>query len=144
MRKRFRNFLALALVVVTIFSLAIPAMAAENRGETSPRASAYITAVWASASKSGGTVTVKFSITGTNTMSSLGATTIAIYNSSGTVVKSFSSSTTSGMMGYDKMYHNSSVSWDGAESGKKYYAIVFYKASLGSGYDTTSYTTEYT
>lgn len=144
MNNRLKRILAFMLVAITVYAMTIPVTAANTNDTVSPRASAYINTVWASASKSGGTVTVKFSITGTNTMSSLGATTIAIYNSSGTVVKSFSSSTTSGMMGYNKMYHNSSVSWDGAESGKKYYAIVFYKASLGSGYDTTSYTTEYT
>ena len=144
MRKQLKRILAILLVVLTVCSMTIPVTAANRDDIASPQASAYISNVWASASKSGGTVTVEFSITGTGKMTSLGATTIAIYNSSGKVVKSFSSSTTSGMMGYNQGYYSSSVSWDGAESGKKYYAIVFYKASLGSGYDTTSYTTEYT
>lgn len=144
MNNRLKRILALMLVVITVYAMTIPVTAANTNDSVSPRASAYINTVWASASKSGGTVTVKFSITGTNTMSSLGATTIEIKNSSGYTVKLFKSSTTSDMMGYNQGYYSSSVTWDGAESGKKYYAIVYYKASLGSGYDTTSYTTEYT
>lgn len=141
MRKFSRRLCAFILTLITIFSLTIPTMAATSSSDVSPQASAYISSVWASCSRSGSSITVDFSITATNTMSSLGATLITVKNSSGTTVKSFSYSTTDGMMGYNRIYYRSSVTWSGASSSEKYYAIVAFKASNSSGSDTTMYTT---
>ncbi len=144
MRKQLKCILAVLLVVLTVCSMTIPVTAANRDDTVSPQASAYISNVWASAYKNRGTVTVEFSITATGKMTSLGATTIAIKDSSGDIVKTFSYTNTSGMMGYNEYYYSSSVSWNGAASGEKYYALVLYKASNSSGYDMTSYTTDYT
>lgn len=143
MRKQSQRIGALILVAILIIVFAVPVMATDNENSISPRSSAYITAVWASASGGTGSITVDFSITGTGRMSSLGATTVSIRDSSGTTIKTFHYTTTDGMMGSNQGYYSSSVTWYGATSGSKYYAVVYFKASNSSGYDTTSYTTGY-
>lgn len=141
MRKKLYRVFTILLVAVIMCSMAVPAMATDHDDSISPQASAYIENVWASASRSGSSITVSFSITATGKMSSLGATTVSIRDSSGTLVKTFSHTTTSSMMGSNRTYYSSSVKYTGASASTKYYAIVYYKASDSNGYDTTSYTT---
>lgn len=143
MKKHQKRLIALLLTAVIIFSLAIPAAATDKIQEVTPRASAYITSVWAGATGGNGQITVDFSITGTGTMTSLGATVIEIKNSSGQTVKTYFQSTTPSMMGSNRGFYRSSVTYTGATASKKYYAIVYFKASNSSGSDTTSYTTDY-
>lgn len=141
MHKLSNRMIAILLVVVVICSMIVPVSAANRNDTVSPQASSYISNVWASASRSGSTITVDFDITATGKMTSLGATTVSIRDSSGTLVKTFSHTTTSSMMGSNRTYYSSSVKYTGASASTKYYAIVYYKASDSNGYDTTSYTT---
>lgn len=139
----FTRLISLILVFISLLNISVPVMAADSSSEISPRASEYISSVWATCSSGNGSITTEFSITAKSQMSSLGATTIEIKNSSGTTVKVFFYESTSGMMGSNRTYYRSSVTWNGATSGSKYYAIVYFKAANSNGYDTTSYTTSY-
>lgn len=143
MKKKLFHFIVILLTVSTVLSLAAPAMATDSVDNISPRASAYITGVWAGAYGGDGSIRIEFDITATGKMTSLGATSIEIINSSGRTVKTFVKSTTPSMMGSNQTYYSSSVTYYGATSGERYYAIVYYKASNSSGSDTTSYTTNY-
>lgn len=143
MNKQQKRIIALLLTVATIFSIAIPVAATNSTQEATLRASNYITSVWAGAYGGNGQITVDFSITATGKMTSLGATSIIIKNSSGDTVKTFLYSTTPTMMGTNLIYYSHSVTYFDATPGKKYYAIVCYKAANRSGSDTTSYTTDY-
>ena len=77
-------------------------------------------------------------------MDSVGATAILIKNSSGTTIKTYTPASTNGMMGYDKIFHSGSVTYSGVTEGSSYYAVVYFKAAKGSGYDTSYYTTDLT
>lgn len=144
MKSISRRFVALLLVVATVCCMIIPVAAAESDNGVAPAASAYISGVWAGAVGSNGTVTVNFSIYATGTMTSLGATCIEIWNSGGTVSKTFYPSTTGGMTGYNSSSYASAVTWYNATPGSKYYAVVYYQATNSSGHDTSSYITTYT
>lgn len=139
-----RQFVALLLVIATVCCMVIPASAAEGDNGVAPSASAYINVVWAEAVGSSGTVRVNFSISATGTMTSLGATCIEIWNSGGTVSKTFYPGTTGGMTGYSRSSYSSNVTWYNATPGSKYYAVVYYQATNSSGHDTAVYTTAYT
>ncbi len=91
----------------------------------------------------GGKITVYFSVTGTDTMSQLGATKIYIKNSSGTTVRSYYSYSTPSMMGHNVEYYEGSVTYNGAISGQMYNAVIYYKAANSSGSETRSFTTGY-
>ena len=144
MKSISRRFVALLLVIATVCCMIIPVAAAEGDNGVAPAASAYISGVWAEAVGSSGTVKVNFSISATGTMTSLGATCIEIWNSGGTVSKSFYPYTTGGMTGYNRSSYASSVTWYNATPGSKYYAVVYYQATNSSGHDTAVYTTAYT
>ena len=137
-----KRSIAFLLAMVVVFSMALPVLA-DTDSKESTRASAYISYVYARTTVSGSSVNVYFAITGTGTMSSLGATGITIYNSSNTCVAILDSSNTTGLMGYNRGYYSNTISWNGAESGERYYAIVGYKAEDSTGYDTTSYLTDW-
>lgn len=139
-----RHLLAMLLITATMFCMIVPVSAANGDDGVAPAASAYINGVWAEAIGDNGSVRVNFSITATGKMTSLGATTVEIRNSSGTVVKAFYPTTTSGMMGYNKYYYSSNVVWNNATPGAKYYAVVYYAANNSSGGDSAAYTTAYT
>ena len=144
MKSISRRLLSVLLAVVTVVCMIVPAYAATGEDEVSPAASAYIDGVWAQAIGSNGTVTVNFSIYATGTMTSLGATKIQIWNSGGTVSKTFYPSTTGGMTGYNRSSFASAVTWYNANPGSKYYAVVYYQANNSSGADSAYYVTTYT
>lgn len=143
MRNRNFVFLSIFLILSIMFSITIPVCATDNNTGIQPCASDYISSVWASASGGNGSITVDYSITATNTMTSLGATMIEIKNSSGTTVKLFQYPETPTLMATNRIYYRHSETWYGASSGSKYYAIVYFKAANSSGNDTTMYTTSY-
>jgi hypothetical protein len=144
MKNKFFRLVVMTLVLAMLLPMVLPVSAADSDIGISPASSSYISAVWASATGSNGKITVEFDITGTSRMTSLGATKVQIKDSSGTTVKTFYSSTTSGMIGYNKSYYYSTVTYNGATSGKKYYAVVSFKAANSSGSDTDTYVTAYT
>lgn len=144
MKSLGKRLIALMLVTVALFSITSPVYATDTENEVAPQSSAYIAAVWASATGVNGCVKVDFSITATGPMERLGATSVAIINSSGTIVQSYFYTSTPGMMGYNRTYFAGSVTYRDATPGGRYYAVVGYKAGDSTGSDTTSYTTAFT
>jgi len=82
---------------------------------------------------SNGSVTAWFQITGTGSMDQIGATSVTIYEN-GSQVKTFSSTTTSGMMAYNTGFHGSSVTYAGTV-GKTYSAYVSFQAGKNGDWD---------
>ena len=142
MKCNTKRYYVLVLAVILMLTVSAPAFATSDEKEPH-RASDYISYVYAHTSVSGGSVNVYFAIMGTGTMSSLGATDIFIFDSHGSSVATLNSSNTSGLMGYNQGYYSNTISWPHAVSGERYYAIVGYKASDSTGYDTTAYTTNW-
>lgn len=125
-----------AFALIMMMLLSISATAAYDPPD-SPDASYYISSYSASVANGGnGNIRVTFSITGTGTMTSLGASAISIYKSNGTYVTTiyYFSSGRSGMMGSNKIYHSDTESiYVGAGS---YYAVVTFYAGNSSGSDS--------
>ena len=139
MSKRILRSISVILVIVFLVSAPVHAMAAEAR------ASAWFTGYGASIVASGnGKINIEFRGVGTGTMTKLGASTIDIYKSNGTFVKtiSYTASGNGYMMGYNTAFHSGSVPYSGV-AGQKYYAVVNFYAKNSSGSDTRSYTTGY-
>lgn len=139
MSKRILRSISVILVIVFLVSAPVQALAAEAR------ASAWFTGYGASIVAAGnGKINVEFRVVGTGTMAKLGVSTINIYKSNGTFVKtiSYTASGNGYMMGYNTAYHSGSVPYSGV-AGQKYYAVVTFFAKNSSGSDTRSYTTAY-
>ena len=139
MSKRILRSISVILMIVFLVSAPVHAMAAEAR------ASAWLSGYGASIVAAGnGKIKIEFSVVGTGTMTKLGASTIDIYKSNGTFVKtiSYTASGNGYMMGYNTAYHSGSVPYSGV-AGQKYYAVVTFYARDSSGSDTRSYTTAY-
>ncbi len=143
MRRIAKRILALVLVFVAVLSASIPAFAAYEEDENQ-RASDYINSVYAYTYVSMGSVYVYYSITGTSTMDSLGATDIMVFNSHNSCVALLDSSNTTGLMGSNNVVFSNTINCCSYQSGEHYYAIVGYKAEKNGGYDTTSYMTGWT
>jgi hypothetical protein len=82
---------------------------------------------------SNGKVLVTFDITGTGTMDVIGATDIIICEN-GTDIKTYSSSSTSGMMASNKVVWANTITHNGTV-GKEYSATVIFKSGVNGGYD---------
>jgi hypothetical protein len=143
MKNTAKRFLALVLVFVAVLSFSIPAFADYDEDENR-RASDYINCVSADIYVSMGSVYVYYSITGTSTMDSIGATDILVYNSHNSCVACLVSNTTPGLMGSNTAFFYNTINCCNYQSGEHYYAIVGYKAEKNGGYDTTSYMTGWT
>lgn len=101
----------------------------------SARASHYISVFGASMSAgNNGNVTVAFNITGTGKMTEIGTTRIEIHEN-GTLVRTFVHTTTSGMMGSDKVTHTGTVTYKGV-IGRTYRATVSFRAANSNGSDS--------
>lgn len=90
-----------------------------------------------------GGMDIYFSVTGTKRMTKIGANVINVYDSNGTLKKSFdcTSAAYSNMMGYDRTYYGSHVSWQGVP-GTTYYAIICFAAVYqGTSYSYVDYVT---
>ena len=144
MKPTLRHFVAMMLIASIFMCMIVPISAANNGSDVSPAASAYINGVWAEAVGSDGQVRVNFSITATRDMDNLGASVIMIKNSSGTTVKAFYASVRAELTGYNRSYYSNHVIWYDATPGAKYYAVVYFQATKGSGGDSSTYTTAYT
>lgn len=130
------------IIFVLIIAIALSTVAAAAEA----RASDYITLTNASISASSGKVTVTFVIQATGMMTKVGVTSIKIYKSNGTLVKTYSytNSAYSYFMASDDYYHSGSVTYTGT-SGTSYYAEVNFYAADSSGSDTVqSYTSTVT
>ena len=78
-------------------------------------------------------------VTGTGSMEQIGSTTITIYEN-GSLVKTYQHTTTSSMMGKNKIFHSGSVTYSGV-AGNSYYAIVTFYAGKQGGGDNRTMTT---
>lgn len=134
-----RKKLFIGLLLMAFFSIAAIANAAITSSE-------YISDCYAQiATYSGGRVTVSFSITATSTMDILGVQTIIIQekapgSSRWTSVATLSSDDYSNMLGYNRSFYDSNVSYYGGRSGYSYRAKVYFYAEKG-GYDTQEFIT---
>lgn len=132
-----RKKLFIGLLLMAFFSIAAIANAAITSSE-------YISDCYAQiATYSGGRVTVSFSITATSTMDILGVQTIIIQekapgSSRWTSVATLSSDDYSNMLGYNRSFYDSNVSYYGGRSGYSYRAKVYFYAEKG-GYDTKEF-----
>ncbi len=139
--KRIKNrCFAFILATLLLFSVAMPAFATDCE-EEHVRASDYISYVYARTQIVGGIVQVYYRITGTGTMTSIGATDVVVYDHLDNCVAILYASSTPGMMGSNVGFYQNTVNCLTAVSGEHYYAIVGFKAEDATGYDTTSYMT---
>lgn len=142
MRTKSHRLIAMIVVLAALCSMMMPVSAANTAPGISPQASYYITSVYAYATGGTGSITVTFNMTATGKMTSLGAQKVRIYDANDTLVKTFDGYTTAGMLSSGYSY-SSSVTYNGAKSGAKYYAVVTFKASNSTGGDSDTYTTGY-
>lgn len=132
---KVRRLLALMLAIMMLSN--VGAFAAYNPPD-SPDASAYIAGYAARVINGGnGVLKVSFDVTGTATMSRIGASSISIYKSNGTYVTTlwWSDSGRSGMMASNTIYNGDTESvYVGA--GSYYAVIVFYAKNYSGGVGT--------
>ncbi|MCL2627316.1 MAG: hypothetical protein FWD44_01285 [Oscillospiraceae bacterium] len=123
-----------ALFFVFIFFVSIVTPVAFARG------SIYINSYGAGVTAgNNGSITVSFNITGRGIMDEIGATRILLYEN-GSLIRTYLNTNTSGMMGYNKSLHASSVTYTGV-AGRAYFASVSFKCGKDGGWDTRSLTT---
>lgn len=134
MKKKYS--ISIAIVLAFMLSLSFCASAAFF-----PIENPYIT------SKSGyieptgnGNIRIHFSVSANNTMSTLGASSIALYKSNGEYVTTFSSNNYSNMLTSDTYTYSSSISYK-AVSGQTYYAVITLYADNGASNSTAIFTT---
>ncbi len=133
MKKMFTS----ALAVFLVFSICIAPVA--NAATVSPKASQYLDSYSAYIYPSGsGNMSIYFDVSGVGTMDEIGALSIRLQqkpsgSSTWTTVKSYSHTNYTNMLGYNKFYYGSSVSYSGI-SGYSYRAyITVWAGKNGSG-----------
>ena len=129
---------ALILICLMLMQVASPIAFAATE------ANAYISAYGSSITNpSSGVIHVGFSVTGTNYMSSLGASFITLYED-GSAIKTYSRYNVSDapyMVATNRLSFSNHVTYSSAKAGSTYYAVVTVFASDGSGTGTESCTT---
>ena len=124
--KRATHILAVSIIVVFCVCILAPIASA--------RSSHYISHYNANITAgNNGNVTVAFNITGTGKMTEIGSTQIVIYEN-GKSVRTYKSSTTTSMMGKDKVFHSGTVTYAGVK-GRTYRANVIFKCGNSNGHD---------
>lgn len=132
--KKLTRTIALVLVLAMVLGMGVFAL---------QEASQFISSTWAIATAMGdGKVDIDFSIDGTGTMNSIGATYIRVYKGDGTHVKTFSYTD----KGYEYLMATKTYTHDGyvtfqGTPGINYYAVVTMYAGNDDGHDTRSYET---
>ena len=131
--------LTIVIAMVLILSICIgPAALAANR------ASLYIDSTSATMTPlSNGKISIGFNITGTATMTEIGASIIEVKNSSGKTVKTynFNDDGYEYMMGYNTFMHSGTVTFQGVV-GQSYYAEVGFYAGNNTGGDADIFVTK--
>lgn len=134
-----------ALLLVLIFLVPSYAYASEEK-EPAPRASYYLTSYNTYMYNAAfGKMQVYFDVTGVNYMDEIGTLTIKIYestdNTNWTWVETYKHASTSGMLGYNKVYHSGHVDYQGT-IGRYYKAYVTIWAGKDGDGDTRYYWTQ--
>ena len=132
MKKKWKIIL---VILVISMCLSINAQAGEIKSSN------YITSCEGAISSKTSGIKVSFSLTATNTMTDVGASTIYIKSSSGITVKTYRYESYPSMMGHNTASHTSSITYSGGISGHQYYAVIYFKAKNSSGSDTQVVTT---
>ena len=139
MKRNRLRFISILLILPALFSFGA---AAAYIPPDAPDASAYISSYSVSIINGGsGKLKVDFDITGTGTMTKIGASCIKIYKSTGAHIATIwhTDSGRSGMMGSNMPYH-SDVETYTVTPGSYYVVITFY-AKNSSGSDAISFQT---
>ena len=132
----YNKSLRVISMILVLSALFVFSAAAAYIPPDSPDASAYINSYSVSIINGGsGKLKVQFDITGTGTMTKIGASCITIYKSNGDYVATIwhTDSGRSGMMGSNKAYHSDLESYT-VTPGSYYVKITFY-AKNSSGWD---------
>lgn len=139
MRKKTYRFISLVFIIALLLSFS--SFAVYNPPDA-PDASAYISSYSVRIINGGnGVLKVDFDVTGTGTMSKIGATSIKIYRSNGNYVTTIwnTDSGRSGMLGSNTSYHSDTENYT-VTPGSYYVKVVVY-AKNSSGYDAITVTT---
>lgn len=143
MKNNFKKVIVIMLIVaISLSTIAFADEFHSNEGDNQNRASAYISNYSGKIKPTGsGHFNIIFTVTGTGTMTQLGATHIRIFKN-GTQVDSFwyTSAGRSNMMAYNTYIMGDTESYSGV-SGASYYAKITFFAKNSSGSDAIEYTT---
>lgn len=141
MKYCYQRKLIRVIAIILIFSLLAPTQtfAASNESVTS-RASYYLTSyntyIYNAAL---GKIQIYFDVTGVDYMDDIGVLSIQLYESKDgtnwTWLDTYKHNTTSGMLGYNKIYHSGHVDYNGT-IGRYYKAYVCIWAGKDGGGDT--------
>lgn len=141
MKRRKQNKYLRVIAVLLIFTFVAPynVYAADNTSVT-PRASDYLNSYNTYLYRAGwGKIQVWFTVTGVDYMDEIGTLTIKVYestdNETWTWVKTYKYETSSGMLGYDKIYHSGHIEHQGT-IGRYYKAYVTIWAGKDGDGDT--------
>lgn len=142
MKKRSIRIIAFVMLFVVAFPIQV---FAAPPAVSEPQANAYIHSCSAHASNKGnGKIVVSFTITGTNTMTDIGAKYIYIYDTMYTnPVATYSYRSYPSMMGHNRVGWGSSITHYGT-AGHTYYALVAFYGARNGGSGTEFYTTNRT
>lgn len=129
----------LAFFLAILFMPLIPVNAIPATEEANPRASYYLTSYNTYPYNAAlGKIRIYFNVTGVDYMDEIGTLNIKIYestdNTNWTWVKTYTHDTTSGMLGYNKIYHSGYVTYSGT-IGRYYKAYVCIWAGQGGNGD---------
>lgn len=128
----------IAVLLIVVLLVPICAMATSNTAL--PRASYFLDSYNTYLYRSGwGKIQVWFTVTGVDYMDEIGTLTIQVFestdNENWTWVKTYKQATTTGMLGYDKIYHSGHVEYNGT-IGRYYKAYVTIWAGKDGDGDT--------
>ena len=131
------RMVAIVLTMILLFSTAPQTTAVQ---ETTPRASDYLNSYNTYLyNASLGKIRVYFDVTGVHYMDEIGTLTIQLYestdNENWSWVKTYTHDSTSGMLGFDKVYHSGYVEYSGT-IGRYYKAYVCIWAGKDGNGDT--------
>ncbi len=148
MRAIAKTYLIFLLILACLLGCMPSADAAEALDPSiSPYASDYFNSWRCEASPAGnGNIYIYFKVTATRTMSKLGVSSIAIYkelpnNAGYTMVHSYNSYSTSGLLGSGLFVHSYSTTYQAEVGGKYYASFAFYAENASGGSETRYYST---
>lgn len=141
-----KNSVFVRLIIIILVVVLLSTIGVSATTNATPRASYYLdsynTYMYNAAF---GKMQVYFDVTGVNYMDELGVLTIKIYestdNETWTWVETYKHTSTSGMLGYDTVYHSGHVDYQGT-IGRYYKAYVTIWGGSDGGGDTRYYWTQ--
>ena len=125
-KKKALRIVSIILALICCLSLFTPIASAEG----SLYIGCYLAGMTAG---NNGQVTITFQITGTETMDQIGAISIALYKD-GKEVKTYSYTSTSGMMAYNTYVHGNEYTYNGVV-GSSYFAYIMFQAGKNGDWD---------